>query len=889
MSTKVGKTFGLALLMAVGILAVMFALGTFTSQKAGAATSDVSLALSSTDVGTDPVTVTVKFTESDGTAVGDEIEITLAGLEVTTNVSGTISGRSAATEDDPDTDGTDEGAAETDAEDVELSGITSTTDGVVTITIPDMDEDGNNGDQGLKGGEEITVVFTAGISNPDTAANAKATVDGEDSGIVAIGFTLDADPKSAGAASYITIEYVGENPVGVGDRVTVDMKSFGLPDSIDTDNVSLRNVGADGVTHVAAPDNVGISGSKISLIVPDMDGEPGTPIVELTARHRIIFRTDAGVTVPTTAGSYYVEIGDLRSSSIKVVESLSLSTKTGPSGTEVTVTGKGFSNDITSLFIDKVRMHDHDKDATTDMVPDPDTPDGNPQNDEYEIATNIDVEKGAFSHTFTVDKNFAAGVNYINVLKSNGASYREGMPTDADADEPNVYTTFTVTGKISLSTDSAQPGDEITVTLANFSEGRASATIGGRPLFPAESTDGSDKIKADIPVELTVGKHQVKVTVVPTDTDKDDETGSADITIEGLPLTVSPTSAVPGQEVTIKGTGFTDGAAIDVIEIGGVGADLGSTPILINNSGNFVANVSIPDSVSATGDDVLVEVRENDDDAPSNEGNNREGVARITIPKPTLTLDPETSRPDSTVVASGTGYVAGAVVEIEYDGKTVVSVNADGTGNWSKPFVVPTDKAVGNEYTVTAVGDDDVASKTASETHTIPGGRLTVSPLQGRPGTSVSLTGDGFTAYRPVSSITVGGLGVLTGIVNTDADGDFSTTILLPALPEGTHSLIVKVGDDTESIVFTVGATGPATTPTATVFKDLVDAGNLERVYHYVNATATWLVFDPRPDFAEFNDYTESTSGQAVWVKVTNDAQFQGQSLFAGWNLIVLQ
>ena len=36
MNTTVSKSFGLALLLAVGILAVMVAMGTFSSQQAGA-------------------------------------------------------------------------------------------------------------------------------------------------------------------------------------------------------------------------------------------------------------------------------------------------------------------------------------------------------------------------------------------------------------------------------------------------------------------------------------------------------------------------------------------------------------------------------------------------------------------------------------------------------------------------------------------------------------------------------------------------------------------------------------------------------------------------------------------------------------------------------------
>ncbi len=286
------------------------------------------------------------------------------------------------------------------------------------------------------------------------------------------------------------------------------------------------------------------------------------------------------------------------SNAITVAESLSIKPDKGSTGTEVTVTGKGFGNDITSLFIDKDRRIDDD--PNTQEVDESEGVDSKPQNgtpdsDEYEIATNIDVVNGAFTHTFTIDSNFS-DVSYINVLKTNGDSYRTGAH-DEDADAPNVYPTFTVTGNMSLSTDSAQPGEEITVTWAGFSAGSATATIGGQTLFGATATDGSDDIDVDIPIGLTVGKHQIKVTVDPSEADADDETSTADITIAGLPLTVSPNVVVPGQEITIRGSGFTGGAALETITIGGEVAykmTNGATDILVGGSrdnGNFVATV----------------------------------------------------------------------------------------------------------------------------------------------------------------------------------------------------------------------------------------------------------------------------------------------------------
>ena len=46
MNTRLGKSFGLAFVVAVGILALMFALGTFNAQKAGAAPVADSVSLS---------------------------------------------------------------------------------------------------------------------------------------------------------------------------------------------------------------------------------------------------------------------------------------------------------------------------------------------------------------------------------------------------------------------------------------------------------------------------------------------------------------------------------------------------------------------------------------------------------------------------------------------------------------------------------------------------------------------------------------------------------------------------------------------------------------------------------------------------------------------------
>ena len=817
--------------------------------------------------------VTVSGTDSDGGAVEEE------------EITGVVSTPTAAVV----TDGVETAAAFT----------------TVTITLP-VDVDGDtDGDQPLtfRANTEITLVFAAGINNPDVATTATAKIDDE-TGEVGVGVTLDTNTETLGANARVIVEVAtgdGEAlTAGSLEEVVIDMGKFGLPSSIDEDDVSLRglsNATPPAETGRGTPASVTISGSKVTITVDDMDQGEDSPTFQGLSQHfRVIFSTGAGITIPAIAGDYAVkavqvtntsamdtEFGDdgVASNTIRVDESLSIKPDKGATGTEVTVTGKGFGNDITSLFIDKVRKQEDDDD-TADVdeseLYNENTPDGKPESDEYEIATNIDVVNGAFSYTFTVDSNFS-DISYSNVLKTNGESYRKTIHVD----DSNAYPTFTVTGSMSLSTDSAQPGEEITVTLDDFSVGVAKATIGGEPLFAAKATTGgADDIPVDIPTGLAVGKHQIKVTVIVEGAD--DETGTADITIAGLPLTVSPSTAVPGQEITIRGSGFSKDGKLVSVDIGGMPASLDRI-VHITSSGTFVATVTIPPAVSGTGDAVLVEVQEDDGSETGFDGNNRVGTARITIPKPTLTLNPTESRADTTVTAGGTGFVARSVVSIDYDGTLRLSVTADSLGNWTQAFRVPIDREPGTAGTVTAEGN----GKSKSVDHRTLGPTISVTPASGRPGATITINGIDFKAYAPVTAASIGGLTIPTGATNTDEDGNFTLAATLPSLPSGTQSLTVSVNNSPETVVFTITEAGPATLPSADAFASLISANNLIVVWYFDNDTKGWSFYDPRPEVAAAVDLDMVTSGDNVWIQITADQEFQGEMLTAGWNLHTLQ
>ena len=77
--------------------------------------------------------------------------------------------------------------------------------------------------------------------------------------------------------------------------------------------------------------------------------------------------------------------------------------------------------------------------------------------------------------------------------------------------------------------------------------------------------------------------------------------------------------------------------------------------------------------------------------------------------------------------------------------------------------------------------------------------------------------------------------------------------------------------------------------PTAEVFSNLISDGSLVTVWMYHNQTQSWSVFDPRPEVALINDLIEVARKDILWVEVSRESAFQGQTLYEGWNLITLR
>lgn len=386
-------------------------------------------------------------------------------------------------------------------------------------------------------------------------------------------------------------------------------------------------------------------------------------------------------------------------------------------------------------------------------------------------------------------------------------------------------------------------------------------------------------------------------------------------------LTLTPTAAVPGQTVTLNGSGFSSASISggagpnsvhQVTGTGGAAVTLGGItltaphvtyPIILDSAGNLLANVVIPIDNTTLAD--------GDRDLKITDSGGATGSARLTIPKRSIGLAPTTSRRGSTVSVNGAGFPAASpsisgsgTVAIDYGGITVANAATTSTGTFQTTFQVPTGAIIPstNTVTVTALG----FTANATSQHSVPSASITVNPTSGSAGSRVTVSGANFPGFATGSTLTLGNISVLSlPAPTTDGDGIFATSFLVPQAPPGANVVSVVAGGVSALTNFTVEASlviptptpAPTATPTpkppvepARALAPLVATDNLLRVWAFDNSTKQWSFFDPRPVFAAANSIKELVTGRVYWIKVernqTPTLDGNERTLFGGWNIL---
>ena len=301
-------------------------------------------------------------------------------------------------------------------------------------------------------------------------------------------------------------------------------------------------------------------------------------------------------------------------------------------------------------------------------------------------------------------------------------------------------------------------------------------------------------------------------------------------------LEASPATAVPNQAIAVTGQGFTSGATINAandgseVTLGGDGEALSRSAegfrnfnngesVTVDSGGSWSATIIIPITVATTtpGAHPL----------KITDSGNRSGSVGITVPERKLAIEPAEARPGETVTLTGSGFPATNTrakehntpsIEITYADELVGTATPDGDGNITLSFQVLLDAAITStnrveaRYMIPGAPSGAVQVK-ANTNHEVPVARIKLSMDEGKPGDSLTLTGDGFKAVATVDWIQIGGIEVTPAPTPaTDQNGEFTATVLVPDLADGPYEVQVRVGGVTASANFKVSSGDPLVT-----------------------------------------------------------------------------
>ena len=682
------------------------------------------------------------------------------------------------------------------------------------------------------------------------------------------GITLSS--QEPGAAVRIEIEADAVAEVTPGEDINIKLKSFDLPETMAESHVLFS--GAAG-SYTGNPSEARISGGDtIILTVPSTLPNGNANLNGVTGRYKVVIKQSAGITNPTAGGMYTVEVGDMDADDEKPEVTISrvikLSETSGTRGTITTATFKGFANGSATVF-----LNDPNRD-------DPDIgPDASSKHGEVMITDNtgtLEID--------TTSSNFKA--NQDNVITA----------TDAAGNSQNVSATLTISAKAVVDPEESPVSKEVTINLSDWPATNAvtKVTIGSSDVTPSTAVTTDDDGSAEFEVMVPAGANRGTQTVKVTGTEVDDSTPSAtaSLNVGVLALTIQPTMVVPGQQITIQGSGFKSGDKITMVEIGNQTADVEATA---NSAGNVVISVdapSDPDTAGIGSGKKTVSVSADGVRADGDPSSGRVAEGEIEIHKPAITLDPETSRRGTTVNVSGSGFPSGDLVQIMYTNNdssvTVAAGSADASGAVSIDFTVPSYANIGAKHDVEATSVGVFKDVTAKATHETPGATVTLSSDSVASGENITITGLNFPAFATVAVMEIGGVDVRpVPAPATSIDGDFTSTVLVPQKELGNQTVSIRVSQTTITTFLELVTVTVSRAP-ADVFASLGD--RLVRVWYLERSTQVWSFYDPDPDVAAFNTLTEVSSGQNVSIIISSGANigFQDKTLYPGTNPIAL-
>ena len=264
-------------------------------------------------------------------------------------------------------------------------------------------------------------------------------------------------------------------------------------------------------------------------------------------------------------------------------------------------------------------------------------------------------------------------------------------------------------------------------------------------------------------------------------------------------ITVTPSSGTVGQKINVEGTGFASNEEDIEITFDG---EVVKENIYAANDGSWSASIAVP--IRTCGRYII--------DA-SGRATRARDVPDVTFTVvPGISVEPISAYVGDTITVVGGGFAPGETgIQVYFDGLGVTSttIAVDIYGCWESSFNLPA--STYGSHTVSASGDTTQPAVTT--TLNTQAKIVELSPVEGAPGDSVSLTGNGFHGSQKLT-VTIGGTAA-SGNMFAQSNGNVVISFRVPkGSTEGIRTLVVTdEGGATASIDFTVKKKILSTTP----------------------------------------------------------------------------
>jgi hypothetical protein len=247
-------------------------------------------------------------------------------------------------------------------------------------------------------------------------------------------------------------------------------------------------------------------------------------------------------------------------------------------------------------------------------------------------------------------------------------------------------------------------------------------------------------------------------------------------------ITLSSTSEVPGEEVTVHGYNFTAGEWVDIYYYLDT-ARSWVAEVKTKTDKSFTVTFTIPESYTGV-HKVRAEV-----------SSSIYADADFTV-KPGLTISPEEGPVGTNVTVEGHGFAEDERnIELIYylDGNhetKAQNIRADDYGSWNWTFLIP--GSAKGSHKIDAEGEESSFAQVKDAFFKVTSG-ISLDKSSGTVGENITMTGSGFAANDRYITILFAGEEVNREIrVDADAEGYWEKSFEVPEMPTGTYSVTAE-------------------------------------------------------------------------------------------------